>query len=565
MAETKLHPGIPVTNEFDGCEPPEDTRAFGDVYADDSRMMMADSSRRTMFDGAETSSDAEGNLDYAGGINPPCGSPADDSRMMMADSSRRTMSDEAQTSSGAGTNNDYATGGSPGGSPAPKRGRPTKKQPPLPPDTPAWWNGRKIDTTLFCEEYLKTHDLRSINGAFFTPDGYCPADKLRYAVYDEIKQYVRSYAIQTAGSVVENLKAEAKTDEAMISEDILNLRDGTFDITKPDWTYEKRFCRNRLPVTLELDPKTPENWLRFVNELLEPRDIDTLQEYMGYCLVPTTKAQKMLLIIGNGGEGKSRIGVVMRYLLGDNMNYGSIPKLETNAFARADLEHKLLMVDDDMRMENLPTTSNLKALITSEGPMDLEKKGVQSYQGLMYCRLMAFSNGYLRSANDDSWGFFRRQLILTTKPRPEDRVDDPFLSDKLYEERDAVFRWALEGLYRLRRNNYKFTMSDKAKGNLQLAIDESNNVRSFLNSQGSFTFDKEGEITSRALYNIYRMWCEDNAETPLDQKRVIGYVRSHAHEYGLTYTTVQYQYKRVRGFRGIRAGLATPKDPVMPD
>ena len=51
MAETKLHPGIPVTNEFDGCEPPEDTRAFGDVYADDSRMMMTDSSRRTMSDG----------------------------------------------------------------------------------------------------------------------------------------------------------------------------------------------------------------------------------------------------------------------------------------------------------------------------------------------------------------------------------------------------------------------------------------------------------------------------------------------------------------------------------
>ena len=546
MAETKLHPGIPVTNEFDGCEPPEDTRAFGDVYADDSRMMMAEP-EIAYTTGGKDKEKREAFLSS-----------------MREEPSRRTMSDEAQTSSDAEGNLDYATGGSPGGSPEPKRGRPTKKQPPLPPDTPAWWNGRKIDTTLFCEEYLKTHDLRSINGTFFTPDGYCPTDKLRYAVYDEIKQYVRSYAIQTAGSVVENLKAEAKTDEAMISEDILNLRDGTFDITKPDWTYEKRFCRNRLPVTLELDPKTPENWLRFVNELLEPRDIDTLQEYMGYCLVPTTKAQKMLLIIGNGGEGKSRIGVVMRYLLGDNMNYGSIPKLETNAFARADLEHKLLMVDDDMRMENLPTTSNLKALITSEGPMDLEKKGVQSYQGLMYCRLMAFSNGYLRSANDDSWGFFRRQLILTTKPRPEDRVDDPFLSDKLYEERDAVFRWALEGLYRLRRNNYRFTMSDKAKGNLQLAIDESNNVRSFLTSQGSFTFDKEGEITSRALYNIYRMWCEDNAETPLDQKRVIGYVRSHAHEYGLTYTTVQYQYKRVRGFRGIRAGLATPKDPVMP-
>ena len=94
------------------------------------------------------------------------------------------------------------------------------------------------------------------------------------------------------------------------------------------------------------------------------------------------------------------------------------------------------MVDDDMRMENLPTTNNLKTLITAEGPMDLEKKGVQSYQGLMYCRLMAFSNGFLRSANDDSYGFFRRQLILMTKPRAKDRADDPFLSDKLRAEKE---------------------------------------------------------------------------------------------------------------------------------
>lgn len=515
MAETKLHEGIPVTTEFDGYEPMEDNRST---------------------DGG--------------------GAYLDDSRMMMAEPSRSTMSDEAQASSDAGTNLDNATGGSPGKS---------KKQCDRNPDAPLWWDGRKIDTTLFCEEYLKTHALRSINGTFFTPDGYCPADKLRIDVYNIIKQHVRNYAIQTAGSVVENLKAEAVTDDLMISEDILNLRDGTYDMTRPDeWTDEKRFCRNRLPVMIDTDNRRPENWLRFVNELLEPRDVDTLQEYMGYCLVPTTKAQKMLMIIGNGGEGKSRIGVVMRDILGENnMNYGSIQKLETNSFAKADLEHKLLMVDDDMRIECLPTTNNLKALITSEGKMDLERKGQQSYQGEMYCRLMAFSNGFLRSTNDDSWGFFRRQLILTTKPRPENRVDDPELSKKLRAERDAIFLWALEGLLRLRKNNYQFTMSDKARGNLQTAINESNNVWSFLHSQGSFTFDPDGDITSRALYNIYRMWCEDNAEQPLDQKRVINYVRSHCHEYGLTYSMVQYQYKWVRGFRGIKAGLATPKNPVM--
>lgn len=72
-------------------------------------------------------------------------------------------------------------------------------------------------------------------------------------------------------------------------------------------------------------------------------DIPTLQEYMGYSLLPTTKGQKMMLIIGKGGEGKSRIGLVMRSILGINMNSCSIQKIETSKFARADLENKLLM------------------------------------------------------------------------------------------------------------------------------------------------------------------------------------------------------------------------------
>ena len=38
----------------------------------------------------------------------------------------------------------------------------------------------------------------------------------------------------------------------------------------------------------------------------------------------------MLIITGRGGEGKSRLGLVLRSLLGQNMNTGSIAKVETN-------------------------------------------------------------------------------------------------------------------------------------------------------------------------------------------------------------------------------------------
>lgn len=82
----------------------------------------------------------------------------------------------------------------------------------------------------------------------------------------------------------------------------------------------------------------------------------------------------MLIITGKGGEGKSRIGLVLRSLLGRNMNTGSIAKVETNPFARADLEHELLLVDDDMKLEALPQTNNIKSIVTAELPMDLERK-----------------------------------------------------------------------------------------------------------------------------------------------------------------------------------------------
>ena len=87
-----------------------------------------------------------------------------------------------------------------------------------------------------------------------------------------------------------------------------------------------------------------------------------MQEFIGYCLIPSNKGQRMMVIKGSGGEGKSQIGVVLSRLFGCNMKDGSIGKISENRFARADLEHTLLCVDDDMRMEAL-----LKSARNEEG------------------------------------------------------------------------------------------------------------------------------------------------------------------------------------------------------
>ena len=59
-----------------------------------------------------------------------------------------------------------------------------------------------------------------------------------------------------------------------------------------------------MTVNYNKDASKPKKWLAFLDGLLEEDDIVCLQEFMGYCLIPSNRGQKMLLIIGKGGEGK---------------------------------------------------------------------------------------------------------------------------------------------------------------------------------------------------------------------------------------------------------------------
>ena len=268
----------------------------------------------------------------------------------------------------------------------------------------------------------------------------------------------------------------------------------------------------------------------------------------------------MMLLKSNGGEGKSRIVVVMQKLLGSNLKNGSIAKVERSPFARADLEHELLVVDDDMKLEALQSTHYLKSLITAEMPMDLERKGEQSYQGKMYVRFLAFSNGDLESLYDHSDGFYRRQLILSVKKKPPNREDDPFLADKLCGEIEGIFLWCLEGLRRLQANNFRFTESARTKANREDARREADNVLLFLRSEGYIRLKADSAIPSAALYGIYCLWCSDNAYKPRSARTVSMTLKKHADEFGLEHDNhIQNALgKRVNGFWGIEALVAPP-------
>ena len=163
-----------------------------------------------------------------------------------------------------------------------------------------------------------------------------------------------------------------------------------------------------------------------------------------------------------------------------------------------------------MRMEALRQTNYVKSIVTAQGKMDLERKGKQSYQGWMFARLLAFSNGDLQALFDRSDGFYRRQLVLTTREKPANRVDDPDLAEKMKAEVEGIFLWAFEGLRQLVANNFQFTESARTRANREAVKRDNNNVYEFLESEGYIRLKADASISSKDCYEIYRMWCEEN-------------------------------------------------------
>ena len=444
---------------------------------------------------------------------------------------------------------------------------------------PEWYDGRHINEVLFCQQFLDKHPMKCVRGRLFTVDGLIEDEgQIGNLILEEISGVLTANLSKTVANLLASIKLQAYSPPLPIETDRIHVANGTY-FMDGSFTADKSYCNNRLTVAYNPDAPTPKKWLQFLSELLQPEDIPTLQEFLGYCLLPTTKGQKMLMLIGKGGEGKSRIGycllpttkgqkmlmligkggegksrigLVMRSLLGDSMNTTSIQKVESNRFSRADLENKLLMVDDDMDMSALPKTNYIKSIVTSECKMDMERKGVQSYQSQLYVRFLCFGNGALTALHDKSDGFFRRQIVLTTKDRPAGRADDPFLVDKLLREKEGIFLWCLEGLHRLIGNNYQFTVSSKARENMETVKRSSNNVIEFLQSEGYIRFKADSEASSKAIYEAYTRWCDDNAQKPMSANRLSSELAQNERLYNVEATNnVHVGGKRVRGFVGI--------------
>ena len=167
---------------------------------------------------------------------------------------------------------------------------------------PEWLEEKSVNELKFCNELLSEHELRFIEDCFYDIDGAMPIQIVEKIVAEKLIGASVSYGIANKIKNITNaLKHLCYSEEVPQTYDEINVRNG---VLKTDGAFlnERKFCHNRLNVTFTVDTSPPLRWISFVNELLEPDDVKTLQEYMGYCLINSTKAQTMLFLVGKGGH-----------------------------------------------------------------------------------------------------------------------------------------------------------------------------------------------------------------------------------------------------------------------
>lgn len=411
--------------------------------------------------------------------------------------------------------------------------------------------GYDINDGAFAIWYVERRKLYCIKKVFYTEHGELEDDLIKSHIQSIIMPFVSSRLDSKATDLMKAIKNHAYTkmprpDKYTVHFNNMSLRifNGYIEEVEPMVTLNKIYH--------DYDPaaKCP-LWEKFLTELFYEDDIATVQQYLGYCLIPNTKLQRALFICGDAGTGKSRVSAMIHAIFGHNAIQGDLKKLAENQFTVATLEHRLLFYQDDMSMSAYEETALLKSLITADTPIQVERKGKDKYESMLYARLIGIGNGTPQFKHDLSDGMTRRLLPVIVRPLPPNRKPDNMLSEKMEAELDGIIAWCMRGLIDLSRNSYVMNISQRSLKAITESEEDNNNVKSFLRSgRIIITKDAADTVTSKEFYQEYRRYCDANGDHARSNITLNKYLRSDGEKLGIIYE--KHLPGEVRGWRGVK-------------
>jgi P4 family phage/plasmid primase-like protien len=268
---------------------------------------------------------------------------------------------------------------------------------------------------------------------------------------------------------------------------------------------------NEIVLPYDFDPKaTCPLWLQTIKEIL-PQKSKTdkrqlvLQEFMGYTLLLECKYQKFVVLIGDGGNGKSTITETWQAVLGEeNVSAVGLESLG-DEHRQWSLKGKLANFSGELPYLNKVNEGTLKRIVSGE-PVDANRKHRDPVKLRLHAKLVNNTNEMPR-INDATPATWDRMIVIPFTERFRDTAkDDKDRVEKLRAELPGILMWALKGLVRLQKNG-KFTHCELCNSFAQEHRRDSDSVLAFFNECCK---PREGHVLfSRRLFDIYRHYCTE--------------------------------------------------------
>jgi putative DNA primase/helicase len=269
------------------------------------------------------------------------------------------------------------------------------------------------------------------------------------------------------------------------------------------------FSANALDYDFNLDAPKPAAWFEFLGKLWpnDPESIRTLQEWFGYCTLPDTSQQKILMAVGPRRCGKGTIARVLARMIGlANVCAPTLAGLGTN-FGLWPLLGKTLGIISDARLgrqTDVAVITERLLSISGEDAQTIDRKNMAHITCKLAVRFMILTNELPR-LNDPSGALVGRLVLLRLTESWYGR-EDVSLTAKLLTELPSILLWAIRGWERLQKRGY-FLQPASSMAVVRDMEDLSSPMGAFVREHCIVGANES--VLVHELFDRWKVWCEE--------------------------------------------------------
>ena len=281
------------------------------------------------------------------------------------------------------------------------------------------------------------------------------------------------------GNYIDRSEFDSQIEWLCCKNVMVNLLTGETKSHSPDFMSTVQIPHDYVISKGPLQPY-PTKIIHFFYQVMGLEDIETVLDFMAYCLWRAFPYHRWLLFNGSGRNGKGVTTNLIAHLLGvKNVSSETLHRLLDNKFASGNLYGKMANIDADLSSQALKQTGLLKK-ITGADEIPGEFKFKPAFFFRNHAKLI-FSANTMPISPDETDAFFARLLIINFPNQFLGDKAKPNLIEELTTEKEmsALLGLVVRRLPGVLKEGISYTASHTVEDNYLRYIRSSDPIRYF--------------------------------------------------------------------------------------